>query len=72
MLKSDLELERECNCCLDAIRTKATEILANCPVQSGKSSKVKRTIGNALFDAYKLTEDSLTKSALIYLLKNNY
>jgi IS605 OrfB family transposase len=71
MLKSDLELERECNCYLDAIRTKATEILANFPVQSGKSNKAKRTIGNALFDAYKLTEDSLTKSALIYLLKNN-
>jgi hypothetical protein len=71
MLKSDLELERECNCRLDTIRTKATELLANFPVQSGKSNKAKRTITNALFDAYKLTEDSLTQSAIIYLLKNN-
>jgi transposase-like protein len=87
MLKSDRELEQESNCSLDAIRTKAREILAEITANGGqiearqtkskkktkksKSDKATATLFDTLFKAYIDTEDPFTRCTLAYLLKNN-
>ncbi|MEH2123321.1 type V CRISPR-associated protein Cas12k [Nostoc sp.] len=83
MLKSDLELEQESQCSLNVIRTKATEILTKFTPQSEqnsnqrkgkktkKSTKSKKSLlFQILLNTYGETEDSLTRCALAYLLKN--
>lgn len=83
MLKSDLELEQESQYSLNVIRTKATEILTKFTPQSEqnsnqrkgkktkKSTKSKKSLlFQILLNTYGETEDSLTRCALAYLLKN--
>ncbi|MEO1432912.1 MAG: type V CRISPR-associated protein Cas12k [Cyanobacteria bacterium J06633_8] len=84
MLKSDAELIEESKETLDSIRNKASEILAQLTPESTnikkqkkgkknknpKKSKDDKSLSNALFDAYKNTEDILTRCAIGYLLKN--
>ena len=74
MLKSDADLEEESNCCLDDIRTRATQLLSSLTAQStpdNKAGNATPSVFNALFDAYELAQDILTRCALAYLLKNN-
>ncbi|HLP89840.1 MAG TPA: type V CRISPR-associated protein Cas12k [Nostocaceae cyanobacterium] len=84
ILKSDQELEKENQCSLDIIRTKATELLSKFKPQSEQNNnqkKVKRTkkstknktssLFQILLNTYEETQDSLTRCALAYLLKNN-
>lgn len=84
MLKSDAELIEESKETLDSIRNKASEILAQLTPESinikkqkkgkknknPKKSKDDKSLVLALFDAYKNTEDILTRCAISYLLKN--
>lgn len=84
ILKSDAELIEESKETLDSIRNKASEILAQLTPESTnikkqkkgkknknpKKSKDDKSLSNALFDAYKNTEDILTRCAISYLLKN--
>lgn len=86
MLKSDAELVEVSNYSLDAIRTKAAEILAQfapssdsdtSPPKSKKGKKAKKlsadpkaSLSNTLFQTYRETEDILTRCAISYLLKN--
>lgn len=95
ILKSDLELIKESNSDLQAIRSKAQEIL-NHPEdflkkksidnaenkQSLKSQKQSsnseqeintnnKNLTYSLFAIHRVTEDSLTKCAVAYLIKNN-
>lgn len=84
MLRSDAELVEASGCSLDTLRTKAAEILAQCPTPSelptppqnkskkGKVSNANRSVSNALFTAYRETEDILTRSAICHLLKNGF
>ena len=86
MLNSDAELVEISGCSLEAIRTKAAEILAmatpesdsNAPLtKRGKVKKSKkssasnpdRSLSHKLFDAYRETDDILSRSAISYLLK---
>lgn len=84
MLKSDEELKQESNCNLDEIRAKAHEILTQFNFKSTSKNK-EREISHknqvnlstnkvfySLFEAYEKEQDSLTKCALVYLLKNNF
>jgi transposase len=87
MLNSDAELEEISGCSLEAIRTKAAEILAlatpesdsNTPVtkrrktkksKNSSTSNADRSLSYKLFEAYKETDDILSRSAISYLLKN--
>jgi hypothetical protein len=85
MLKSDSELVEANRVTLESLRTKAAEILAQfapqtdtVEVQPAKGKKRKKTkkldgdrsISNTLFEAYRDTEDNLTRCAISYLLKN--
>ncbi|PZO41941.1 MAG: hypothetical protein DCF19_08735 [Pseudanabaena frigida] len=87
MLKSDIELAENCDRDLEAIRTKATEILSQITTASVKSntqqkgsknkktkkntvSEGNRSISSILFDQYAEYEDSFSKCAIAYLLKN--
>jgi hypothetical protein len=72
MLRSDEELVQESHCPLEVIRTRGAEILTPLTSQNepSQSSNSNRSVSKALFDAYRNTEDILTKSALCYLLKN--
>ncbi|MBD2605009.1 hypothetical protein H6G81_10825 [Scytonema hofmannii FACHB-248] len=85
MLKSDIELQQESQSSLDIIRNKANEILNSFvakftqpikqPSKTKKGKKKKKTkdstLFKALFDLYDKTEDSLSKCAIAYLLKND-
>ncbi|HYX18915.1 MAG TPA: type V CRISPR-associated protein Cas12k [Nostoc sp.] len=84
ILKSDLQLEQESQCSLNAIRTKATEILTQFPPQSeqnnnqikGKKTKKstnskKSSLFKIFLTTYEEIQDPLTRYALAYLLKNN-
>ncbi|AUT04376.1 hypothetical protein CLI64_15410 [Nostoc sp. CENA543] len=84
ILKSDLQLEQESQCSLNAIRTKANEILTKLTPQSEQNKnqrKSKRTKKSAklqksslfqiLLNTYEETQDALTRCAIAYLLKNN-
>ena len=64
MLKSDEELEVYCDRSLEKIKLKATQILNNDLTEEDKS------ISNQLFRLYDETEDTFTRSAITYLLKN--
>jgi IS605 OrfB family transposase len=86
MLKSDTELIEATGCTLDILRIKATEILAQhaafapdptqTPTTKGKKGKKRRTantnhnLSEALFEAYRETDDILTRACICYLLKN--
>ncbi|MDJ0713813.1 MAG: type V CRISPR-associated protein Cas12k [Prochloraceae cyanobacterium] len=75
MLKSDIELLKECERSLDILRKKAKEILTDIEATIDKSktnSQRKRipTKSSLLFDLYDETEDSLIRCAICYLLKN--
>ena len=61
MLKSDGELKREAECFLTDIRDKAQSLL----IQYADENLVQ-----SLFDAYDTSNDTMTKVAIIYLLKN--
>ncbi|WP_199316240.1 type V CRISPR-associated protein Cas12k [Tolypothrix sp. FACHB-123] len=84
ILKSDQALEQESQCSLDVIRARATELLTKFTPQSEhnnnqrKSKKTKKSteiktspIFQILLNTYQETEDTLTRCALAYLLKNN-
>ncbi len=64
MLKSDEELEVYCDRSLEEIKLKATQIIDH------YLTKEDRSISNQLFSLYDETEDTLTRSAIAYLLKN--
>jgi hypothetical protein len=75
MLKSDIELLKESECSLDLLRKKAQEILSNLETIRDKSNRKANSnkISNKsslLFALYDETEDTLTRSAICYLLKN--
>ncbi len=85
MLKSDSELIEVTGCSLDAIRTRAAEILAQSASQSDpvtrqqtqdkkkkkfKAKNSNTSLSNTLFEIYRNTEDILTRSYISYLLKN--
>ena len=84
MFKSDAELIEESEGTLDSIRNKASEILAQLTPKSTniekhkkgyldknpKKSKDDKSLVLVLFDAYDNTEDTLTRSAISYLIKN--
>ncbi|BAT55382.1 hypothetical protein NOS3756_43690 [Nostoc sp. NIES-3756] len=84
ILKSDLQLEQESQCSLNVIRTEANEILAKFTPQSDQNKnqrKSKRTRKSAklqtpslfqnLLNTYEQTQETLTRCAIAYLLKNN-
>ncbi|UKO98360.1 type V CRISPR-associated protein Cas12k [Nostoc sp. UHCC 0870] len=84
ILKSDLQLEQESQCSLNVIRTKANEILTQFTPQSDqnknqrerkktkKSPKPqKSSIFQILLNSYGETQETLTRCAIAYLLKNN-
>ena len=71
MLKSDTELLKESECSLDILRKRANAILSSIEAEIGKSQadkKPKRS--KLLFDLYDQSEDTSTRSAICYLLKN--
>lgn len=86
MLKSDAELVEATGCTLDILRIKAAEILAQHatpasdsmqhPKTKGKKGKKRkisnanRNLSQALFEAYRETDDILTRACICYLLKN--
>ena len=76
MLKSDIELLKECECSLDLLRSKAREIISNIEAEIAKikqkSSKTVPKKSSLLFDLYDETNEDnvLTRSAICYLLKN--
>lgn len=83
MLKSDAELIEESGETFLSIHSKAREILAQLTPESTNIEKQKKgkknknfkkpdnkSLSNTLFDAYKHTEDTLTRCAISYLLKN--
>ncbi len=86
MLKSDAELVEATGCTLDSLRIKAAEILAQQATlasdlaqapktkakkgNKGKISNANRNLSQALFEAYRDTEDILTRACICYLLKN--
>lgn len=67
MLKSNAELVEISGYSLEAIRTKAGEILA----QLTPSTDSDTNLFDSLFQAYRETGDNLTRCAISYLLKNN-
>ncbi|BBD58003.1 hypothetical protein NIES2109_07720 [Nostoc sp. HK-01] len=85
ILKSDIQIEQESQSTLNVIRTKATEILTKFTPQSEqnhnqrKSKRTKKKSTNSkksslfqiLLNTYEETQDTLTRCALAYLLKNN-
>lgn len=75
ILKSDEELCQQADCSLETLRHQACEILASLQPSTSKrkkkSKKQKNSSRKSLFDAYDSAEDSLTRSAIAYLLKNN-
>jgi hypothetical protein len=84
ILKSDLQLEQESQCSLSVIRTKAIEILTQFTPQSDQNKnqrKRKKTKKSAnlqksslfqiLLNTYEQTQETLTRCAIAYLLKNN-
>lgn len=89
MLKSNAELVEISGYSLEAIRTKAVEILARLtpspdsdsdgsPSKSKKGKGAKKfsddshtNLSDSLFQAYRETEDNLTRCAISYLLKNS-
>jgi small-conductance mechanosensitive channel len=77
ILKSDQDLCQQADCSLETLRCKASEMLASLQPSTSqskkkkKSKKQKNSSGKSLFDAYDNAEDSLTRSAIAYLLKNN-
>jgi len=86
MLKSDAELVEATGCTLDTLRIKAAEILAQhatlasdlaqapkTKAKKGKKRKISnanRDLSQALFEAYRETDDILTRACICYLLKN--
>jgi hypothetical protein len=86
MLKSDAELVEATGCTLDTLRIKAAEILAQhatlasdlaqapkTKAKKGKKRKISnanRDLSQALFKAYRETDDILTRACICYLLKN--
>jgi transposase len=81
ILKSDEELCQTNHCKLDTLRSNAAKILASLEspqtnrCEGVKESKSKKVQPNAdhrktLFERYERAENSLTKSAIAYLLKN--
>jgi len=75
MLKSDIELLKESECSLDILRKQAKEILTDIETAIEKSknkSNSDKVLNKSsfLFDLYDKTEDTLTRSAICYLLKN--
>lgn len=86
MLKSDAELVEATACTLDSLRIKAAEILAQHATlasdlaqapktkakkgNKGKISNANSNLSKALFEAYRDTEDILTRACICYLLKN--
>lgn len=85
MFKIDIELQQESQCSLDIIRNKANKILNSFVIESTQkprtTSKIKKrskktniddkTVFKNLFELYDKTEDSLSKCAIAYLLKND-
>jgi hypothetical protein len=63
MLKSDRELAQIADVSLDAIRQTATEIIDRYPSEE-------ENLSQKLFDAYDVTKDILTQSAICFLIKN--
>lgn len=75
MLKSDIELLKESECSLDILRKQAEEILTDIEAAIEKSknkSNSDKVLNKSsfLFDLFDQTEDTLTRSAICYLLKN--
>lgn len=86
MFRSDAELVEATGCTLDTLRIKAAEILAQHaapasdsmqhPKTKGKKGKKRkvsnanRNLSQALFEAYRETDDILTRACICYLLKN--
>ncbi len=75
MLKSDTELLKECECSLDILRKKAKEILTDIETNLEKFQKKPKSDripkkSSLLFDLFDQTEETLTRSAICYLLKN--
>jgi hypothetical protein len=75
MLKSDIELLKESECSLDILRKQAKKILTDIETAIEKSknkSNSDKVLNKSsfLFDLYDKTEDTLTRSAICYLLKN--
>lgn len=83
MLQSDEDLTQACNCDLQTLQEKTAEILAQTTPQpaearTAKSSKKKQKSKlngqkqsfDLLFEQYQETDDELTRSAIVYLLKN--
>ena len=77
MLKSDTELLQECECSLDILRSRAKEILNDVETAIGRAKKRANEKkapkkSSLLFDSYDKTEEenTLTRSAICYLLKN--
>ncbi|MDF0554444.1 type V CRISPR-associated protein Cas12k [Kamptonema sp. UHCC 0994] len=84
MLKSDAELVETSGVTLETLRHQATEILTQLTAQPDspkpkntgkkakkpKASESDRTQSHSLFAAYRQSEDTLTRSAIAYLLKN--
>jgi len=86
MLKSDAELVEATGCTLNTLRIKAAEILAQhttlasdlaqapkTKAKKGKKRKISNTnrnLSQALFEAYRETDDILTRACICYLLKN--
>ena len=75
ILKSDQDLCQQADCSLETLCHQASEILASFQPSASnkkkKSKKQKNSSGKSLFDAYDNAEDSLTRSAIGYLFKNN-
>jgi IS605 OrfB family transposase len=73
ILKSDLELEQECNCSLAEIRSQAQQALKTLEnTQKLPQNKATTTsLFDALFIAYDRAKTTLECCAIAYLLKNN-
>ncbi|MBE9223995.1 type V CRISPR-associated protein Cas12k [Phormidium sp. LEGE 05292] len=79
MLKSDAQLVEASGYTLDALRTKAAEILAEVILQlesgkekqgNSKAAAPNRNLSKLLFEAYRNTDDILRQCAICYLIKN--
>jgi hypothetical protein len=68
MLRTDQELIADCDKTIEEIREKAQAILES--QDQGNSTESERELRQWLYQAYKDTNESLTQSAIAYLLKH--
>jgi hypothetical protein len=69
MLRTDKELIADCGKGLEQIRTKAQALILRYQ-SSDNSVESQKNLCKSLYQAYERTEDSLSRSAIAYLLRN--